>query len=474
MTPLPHSPEVEQCVLSVCMKDEGVTYRRAIEAGVTEQSFFDPFNVYAWRAFAKMPFPDAGLLAMEGEKIGGAGYAMQVDNKVSTTLHAGHLISQLLELQAKRAIIRSATELIEHANNGTSLEELTQQAQALIPPARQSAVDTDSYRVTLAAKPTEPTTRLFLAGKPIATPGNLVTLISKAKTGKTATIGGVVAAIIGAHFDRHDLDTFGFTAPHTNEAVVLIDTEQSPFDAYTCHQRAFARANQPTDVPWLCHYAMVGCNAAKLRLSLPLILAKAAKAHKAVFTVILDGVADYVASVNDEAECNEFISWLRSLAVEYNCPIICVIHSNEAQKSGDDGRGHLGKQLTRKAESNLLLKKVGEITQITSEKQRKAPITEEDAIAFKWSDEHQRHISCEVVPTSKKGGRPREFSLHTFTSFLPKTAESALTMAQLLRYAQDETDISESGFRKIINQAFKNGELARITKPGGFHYHLLF
>lgn len=332
------------------------------------------------------------------------------------------------------------------------------------------------FRITLASKPVEPTTRLFLAGKPIATPGNLVTLISKAKTGKTATIGGVVAAIIGAHFDRHDIDTLGFTAPHTKEALVLIDTEQSPYDAFTCHQRAFSRAGQQDDVDWFHHYALVGKPAKGLKAMLPGIMARAKAKHGAVFTLIIDGVADLVDSVNDEAECNTLITWLRAIAVEYDCPVICVIHSNEAKMSGDDGRGHLGKQLTRKAESNLLLKKTGEITVITSEKQRKAPITEADGVAFMWSDEAQRHVSCQPgdLPQRDKGGRPKGCTFEMLESIWPKTADKALTMPQLLKYAKDEEDVSESTLRRIIKEAVQTGQLTKISGPIGPQYYLTF
>ncbi len=469
MTPLPHNAEVEQHVLSVCMKDEGVTYKRAIEAGVTEDSFYDPHNVYVWQAFARMPFPDSSLLAMEGDKIGGSQYAFQVDSKEATTLHAGHLISQLLELQAKRTIIREAHALIEHASNGTTMEELAEQAKKLVPESRVPS-DWKSRRVSLASPPSEPSVRLFLAGKKVATPGNLVTIISRAKTGKTATLGGVVAAIVGAHYDRQDLDALGFTAPHTSEAVVLIDTEQSPYDAWTCHQRTMARAKQPDDPAWLCHYALVSYSAKKLRETLPKILKKCLSDHKGIFTLILDGVADFVCSVNDEVECNDFISWLRALSIEYNCPIICVIHSNEGIKNGDDGRGWLGKELTRKAESNLLLKKVGEITTITSDKQRHAPIVEADGIAFKWSDELHRHTLC--APAVKaKAGKPKLHCIQDFLEVIPAKGQPGKTGTQLHRYASGLKEIKIQTFRDLLNDASRDGVLIRsYDETSGYSY----
>lgn len=330
-------------------------------------------------------------------------------------------------------------------------------------------------RVRLSTKPPEPVTRLFLAGKPIATPGNLVTLISRAKTGKTAAIGAAIAAIIGAHHERGDLDTFGFTAPHNREAVVLIDTEQSPYDAFICHERALKRAGDPQDPDWLCHYALVGESAEQLCKDLILIITKAKAAHGGIFTIIIDGIADFVESVNDEAECNNFISWLRSIAVEYNCPIICVIHSNEAVKSGDDGRGHLGKQLTRKAESNLLLKKVGEITTITSEKQRKAPITETDGIAFRWSDQLARHISCAVVHEDKiKGGRPKKYTFSQIRDIFLREPNKGLTRQIILRFADDKIGIGGTALRAVLDDAVRNGELIQSFTPNaGYVYKIV-
>lgn len=329
-----------------------------------------------------------------------------------------------------------------------------------------------STRVRRGAPPPEPQTRLFLAGKPICTPGNLTTVISRAKTGKTATLGAAVAAIVAAHNDKHNLDTLGFTAPHTSEAVILIDTEQSPYDAWVCHDRAIKRADSE-DPDWLHHHAMVGYTPKQLREGLTQVIAEAKAAHKGIFTIILDGVADFVSSVNDEGETKEFIAWLRTLTVTHNCPCICVIHSNEGVKTGDDGRGHLGKELTRKAESNLLLKKSEDgITTITSEKQRKAPITEADGISFRWSDEHQRHILCEKAAQQKRaGGRTKLHTIHEFLEVIPFKGAPAKSGSVLHRAANDLKEIKLQTFKDLLADATKDGVLLRFyDEKTGFTY----
>lgn len=401
---------------------------------------------------------------------GGWPFLFGIENRteIPTTLHFQHYAARITELANRRATQRHAQATLQAIASGQALPKAPQVTQLL-------ATDTTAARrVRFALKPQEPVTRLFLNGKPVCTPANLTTIISRAKTGKTTALGAAVAAILGAHYDHHDLDTFKFSAPHTDEAVILIDTEQSPYDAWTCHHRTLQRAGDPVDPEWLHHYALVGMGARQLRDSLTSILARATTAHKGIFTIILDGVADFVTSVNDEAETNEFVAWLQSLAVLHNTPIICVIHSNEGIKNGDDGRGHLGKQLTRKAESNLLLKKVGEITTITSEKQRKAPITEKDGVAFRWDDEYQRHVTCEPEEEESrpKGGKPKQYHFDHFTGIFPRSADKAMTKQQLLRYAVDIAPIKETSFREILHDATERGELVRTSKHGAFHYHL--
>jgi len=466
----------EEYVIACCFMDQGESLDKTLQAGLSSVDFRDRnlgsiYNQLRHMRREKAPIDLSTAVSWFGpegvESVGGISRLLSLDDPIrfSTTSYLHKYLGRILQDSANRREIAKAKTLLERAERGEDIATL---------PPKSEARDLDSKRVRLAAKPAEPVTRLFLAGKPIATPGNLVTLISRAKTGKTAAIGAAVAAIIAAHHDRPNQDTFGFTAPHTREAVVLIDTEQSPYDAFTCHERALARAGETNDPDWLCHYALVGETAAQMVEDLPKILAKAKATHGGVFTIILDGVADFVASVNDEAECNNFIAWLRKLAVEYDCPIICVIHSNEAVKSGDDGRGHLGKQLTRKAESNLLLKKEGEITTITSEKQRKAPITEKDGVAFRWSDQLGRHVSCKPSSDEKAGkaGRTPSYHFPDFQSIFKADPKLALTRQASFKFAQDRSDISEASWRRLLNDTVQAGGLIAVEKPTGYYYHL--
>ena len=64
--------------------------------------------------------------------------------------------------------------------------------------------------------------------------------------------------------------------------------------------------------------------------------------------VILDGIRDLVADINDGTVAQEMMEKLMKAAQQYNCCIVCVLHQN---KSGDsrDPRGWLGTELLNKA-----------------------------------------------------------------------------------------------------------------------------
>ncbi|WP_341216111.1 AAA family ATPase [uncultured Wocania sp.] len=64
--------------------------------------------------------------------------------------------------------------------------------------------------------------------------------------------------------------------------------------------------------------------------------------------VIVDGVADLLADVNNIEQTNQLVSALMRISTQYNCHIINVIHQNYGSQKL--GTGHLGSALEKKAE----------------------------------------------------------------------------------------------------------------------------
>jgi hypothetical protein len=255
-----------------------------------------------------------------------------------------------------------------------------------------------AVRFDASNPPLAPVPRLLINGQDVCTPGNLTTIIAQTKAGKSAFVGAAIAAVIAADRRLEDQDTLGWSAGAPGGKVLLhFDTEQSPFDHFRCIERELQRVGGYPAPDWLRSYCCTGFSRSDLKAAVRLAVEDAVKAP-GVFAMIIDGISDLVTSVNELEECAALVAEVRELSVIADCPVIAVIHDNEGSRAQGDGRGHLGKELMRKAESNLRLKKIGDVTVAFSEKMRRAPIPEKDGPRFRWCDERRMHVSEVLAP----------------------------------------------------------------------------
>lgn len=70
--------------------------------------------------------------------------------------------------------------------------------------------------------------------------------------------------------------------------------------------------------------------------------------------VVIDGIKDLITSINDEEQATMIASKLLKWTTETNCHIVTVLHQN---KSDTNARGHVGTELTNKAETVLSVSK---------------------------------------------------------------------------------------------------------------------
>jgi hypothetical protein len=284
-----------------------------------------------------------------------------------------------------------------------------------------------AHMFNLSSPPPKAEVRFSIAGKPVCTPGNLTALIAQAKTGKTALIGAFIAAFIAAYNQMtQDCDLLGLSScPPAGRRLIHFDTEQSPEDHDEVIRRAIRRARADA-CPDTISVRLTTIPIADRLMVIRRFVEFHAR-HGGVHAVIIDGVADLVHDVNEIKECAAMVAELHALAINSNCPIICVIHDNEGKVTNGDGRGHLGKQLMRKAESNLRLKKKDEKTVIFSEKMRRAPIFEKDGPCFEWSDVSAMHVSTSNVAAEQSqqtATKLREMAVTAFAGAQEITAMS--------------------------------------------------
>lgn len=286
-------------------------------------------------------------------------------------------------------------------------------------------------RIRLCDAPEEPRAILTLAGNIISTSGNLTVVSGLPKSGKSGVIAALQAALIAADTDA-DSDTFGFIAePSSGKAVVMLDTEQSPYDAWCLSRRAAERAGVEELPENYRAYHLNDIATHERRKMLALEMEAAQRACSGVHAVIVDGVADLIGGVLDEALSIEFVDELTRLAVRYDCPLILVLHENPGSDIGKT-RGHLGSQLERKAESNLRIQKDSAgVSVIWSEKLRKANISKSEGPRFAWCNERKMHVT--VANTDKTASDRKRDELQPSAEAVFEDSIGALKYSEIIR-----------------------------------------
>jgi hypothetical protein len=306
---------------------------------------------------------------------------------------------EAFQVRKAKSILAEAHEaIIQAPAHWQTITEGVHSALATVTSDANSLIERIAERIySPQVKPNEPTARYSIAGTQICTPGNLTTISAQAKAGKSA----VISAMTASTFARQDADCLGFNSQNPNgHAVIKIDTEQSEFDHWEGNQRAIRRAQVDAAPSWLRSYCLTGFSADDVRDAIPIILDQSKKSCGGIHSVFLDGSADATNDVNDPAETSGLITELHKLAIEFDCPILNVIHVNPGSESKT--RGHLGSQLERKSETNLRLEKdESGVTVIWADKNRRAPIPKNTAPRFAWDDETGMHVMVQSLKTAK-------------------------------------------------------------------------
>lgn len=178
----------------------------------------------------------------------------------------------------------------------------------------------------------------------LGTHGNFSLVKGKAKSKKSFFINMAIAAAVSKGLLQNKL-----RSPLKDDfnQVLYFDTEQSKYHV----QKAVKR---------ICTQIGVGIpsnlNTYGLRKSSPSerlkLVEYAIENTPDLGFVVIDGIRDLITSINDEAESTNMASKLLKWTEVYNIHIIVVLHENPG---GDKARGHIGTELTHKAETVIAL-----------------------------------------------------------------------------------------------------------------------
>lgn len=333
---------------------------------------------------------------------GGAAYITELCTFLPTAANVGHYLGILEDKRTLRDIIGACTEYAERSyDEQDDVPNLLAQLERKILAIVQKAV-VSSFRDALTARafdplnpPPEPAPVFTLGDATVATPGNLFAIQAKAKVGKSAVVGAIIAASMDAVGD-----CLGFGAQNTKGyAVIHFDTEQSPWDHHQGMMRALKRAYRSDAPKWFRSYRVADLPLKQRREYVRLEMERGVTACGGLYCVILDGLGDLCSDPNDTEESLALIDELHQLAIQFNTVIVCVLHENPGSEIGKT-RGHLGSQLERKAETNLRLEKDGDgVTVMFSERARSAFISKEKGPRFAWNDEEKMHTLTDAAFT---------------------------------------------------------------------------
>lgn len=398
------------------------------------------------------------------DAVGGLSYVAGLPSRTPSVLHFETFLGDLREVSKRRALQSIASRVLDMAvdmSGKLDVDGVLVDLQEIV----TGLNGRDDLEATLlnrrfnqTVKP-QPLRAIYtLANAPVCTPGNLSTITAGVKNGKSAAIGAMIAGAMLP--DGWKADTLGFVSRNERGlALVHIDTEQSPDDYWHLLDRARRRAKLEAVPGWLHSYYLTGLPPKECWALTKRIIDHAAQQCGGIHSILIDGVADLVNDVNDPGECNPLVAELHGLAIKYDTPILGVIHFNPGTAKS---RGHLGSQLERKAETNLMLEKEGETTVIWSEKQRRAPILKATGPRFRWSDEAGMHVSCESLGEQKVSAKVEQYRLEVEDAFADKPAmrygELVATVKNGLTVSQRtaERRVADYVTHKLVKKSFAN------------------
>lgn len=173
----------------------------------------------------------------------------------------------------------------------------------------------------------------------VGTYGNFSFIQAPPKSRKTFLVSLLVSAYLSTENDY----AYGVKGHSDGRSVLHYDTEQGDFHA----QRVFKRVHKMSDSP--TNYMPYCLREYSFKERLEFIDWHLYQV-KDLGLVIIDGIADLVADVNDINQSNELVQYLMRWTKELQIHIITVIHSNY---NSTKPTGHLGSFLEKKTETQI-------------------------------------------------------------------------------------------------------------------------
>jgi archaellum biogenesis ATPase FlaH len=278
----------------------------------------------------------------------------------------------------KSAIINHSYNSVDtfHAGVHTGTKRGVEQIKAAFPKDKDK-LQTRPFKLSEAAaaakldfvnsKPLEPYSLIEIGGEMVLSAGNILTVIGKAKAGKSSGLTLLIAQVLKS------------CAP--NQKVYWIDTEQSMYHVYKIVERITTITGIAKDAlnKFFEVYALRPYSVPERQQ----IVQKLSENFKENDLVIVDGARDLLADINNPGDANEVLNLFMKITDEKKVGLVTVLHQN---KNDQNARGHLGSELTNKSETVIEIlpsSQNEEIVLIEPNQCRNKPFSK---VAFRWDD----------------------------------------------------------------------------------------
>ena len=186
-------------------------------------------------------------------------------------------------------------------------------------------------------------------GTVVGTLGNFSASIGKAKSKKTFNVSAIVAAAL----KNGTVLLYSAELPKDKRKILYVDTEQSPYHCLKVMERIAAVEQAIYNTPELG-------------------------------LVVIDGIRDMVYDINSSGESTRVISLLMTWTGERNIHIHTILHQN---KGDENARGHIGTELSNKAETVLQVEKDSKNPDISTVKTAHIRAVDFEPFAFRINEE---------------------------------------------------------------------------------------
>lgn len=259
----------------------------------------------------------------------------------------------------------------------------------------------ESLRIT-RSKELPPMEFLFrICGIPCFPRGELVGVTGKAKSGKTLFISMLMACcvrdeVLQVQRPFEDMDGIWKSQP---VRCLWFDTEQSEKSTQEILLDRIGKLMDSLgqtlvgDAEWEDYYDVFNCR--KLHYDERLRLFEKAVRKYSPALVVLDGVRDLLADINDGVKAQEIVERLMKLAQETDTCIICVLHQNKGTEDRNL-RGWIGTELMNKAFEVYACEKVKPENIFVVEQTHTRKYDLDELLFFKIDQESGLPVVCEA------------------------------------------------------------------------------